>query len=272
MGGQRWITLNFLIRAGGIEAGEPNFVRRLPEQRAIYIRLGTVTNTETLRLVDLTRLIGEVMSEPGYDRIVLDLRDNAGGNKHIGGNGLRRAIMLSEYNEPGSLYVLIGPQTFSAGMNVATRFERDTFATFVGEPTGASPNSYGDHAFQIAQATGLGYMVSTLPWFDSMPMDEREWIMPDVAAPRTFDDWLAGHDAGLEAALAHTSDRDIEDFLLVSCLGSVLPKRKRGSRFGGGDRSTLKCRAVSFLVNKELTHERFQRKNCRYHRCRQRHW
>jgi len=200
----------FPYESWAAEAGEPNFFRRLPEQQAIYVRLGTVTNTETLRLVDLTRQISDVVAEPGFDRVVLDLRDNAGGN-NILAERLRRAIMLSDFNRPGSLYVLIGPQTFSAGMNVATRFERDTFATFIGEPTGAGPNSYGDHAFQIAHATGLGYMVSTLPWFDSMPMDERDWILPDVAAPRAFDDWMVGHDAGLEAALAHTSERDIGD-------------------------------------------------------------
>jgi len=194
----------------GETAREPNFVQRLPEHQTIYVRLATVTSSETLSMRDFTGQVQTVMAEPGYDRLVLDLRDNSGGN-NILAERMRRAIMLSKYNVPGSLYVLIAPQTFSAAMNVASRFERDTYALFVGEPTGASPNSYGDHSFQILEEAGLGYMISTLPWFDSMPMDERQWIMPDVLAPSTFADWVAGQDAGLEAAIAHENTREMDE-------------------------------------------------------------
>src|SRR6267143_154269 len=44
----------------------------------------------------------------------------------------------------GHLFVITGRLTFSAAMNLASRLEHETHATFVGEPTGSRPNHYGE--------------------------------------------------------------------------------------------------------------------------------
>jgi hypothetical protein len=148
------------------------------------------------------------MEAPAIARVVLDLRRNAGGN-NLMGEGLRKYLERSRFNRPGGLYVLIGPHTFSAAQNLTTRIERETWAVFVGEPSGGAPNHEGDAT--PFQGAGFSAFVSTLPWLDSDPFDKRIWTMPDVLVPLRFADWTAGRDAAMEAAFAHVNDQPLDD-------------------------------------------------------------
>jgi C-terminal processing protease CtpA/Prc len=151
-----------------------------------------------------TRETFGAMAAPGIERLVVDLRRNGGGNNYLA-EALRKRIERSAFNRPGGLYVLVGPRTFSAAQNCANRLERETFATFVGEPTGGAPNHYGDAALFTGEVTGISAIVSTLPWFDSYPQDTRPWILPDLPVSETFADWQGGRDAALQRALTHQS-------------------------------------------------------------------
>ena len=113
--------------------------------------------------------------------------------------------------DPGGLYVLISPFTFSAAQNPTTRLERDSFALFVGEPTGGAPNHFGDARPFVGEASGLTSIVSTLPWFDSYPQDTRPWILPDLSAPVTFVDARGGVDRALEIAITHTTEATADE-------------------------------------------------------------
>lgn len=190
--------------AWALEAGAGNYVRSLPDG-AIYVSIDDMADAEGMSFEALTSAVFAAMEAPQARRLVIDLRRNGGGNNFLG-EALRRGVARSRFNRPGGLYVLISPATFSAAQNLATRLERETWAVFVGEPTGSSPNHYGDaEAFQ-GEASGITAIVSTIPWFDSYPMDDRRWIMPDLFAPMTHADWLAGRDAALDLALGHESD------------------------------------------------------------------
>lgn len=135
-------------------------------------------------------------------RFVVDLRANSGGDN--GHNrpmveGLRGSAWL---NVPGRLYVLIGRATFSAGMNAAADLERETKATFVGEPTGSSPNFAGEASPVALPFSGLQAIVSSRYFQGSGPTDKRTWIAPALRVEPVFADWVAGRDAALEAVLA----------------------------------------------------------------------
>lgn len=185
-------------------AGGGNYVRVLPERRAIFLSIDEMGDIQARTFEALTREAFAAMAAEGTDKLVIDLRRNGGGNNYFG-EALRKRIASTRFNRPGALYVLISPATFSAAQNLANRLERETFALFVGEPTGGAPNHYGDARTFTGEASGITAIVSTIPWFDSYPQDERQWIMPDIAAPATFADWMAGRDAALEAALSHSA-------------------------------------------------------------------
>lgn len=182
-------------------AGGGNYVRAL-DAGVCYLSLDDMDDIEGKTFEALTREVFAQLERTDTQRLIVDLRRNGGGNNFFG-EALRKGIGRSQLNRPGGLYVLIGPQTFSAAQNLANRLERETFALFIGEPTGGSPNHYGDARITAGEITGLTAMVSTLPWFDSYPQDQRPWIFPDLLVPDTFADWQAGRDPVLAAAINH---------------------------------------------------------------------
>ena len=177
-----------------------NYVKVLPGRRAIYISIDDMDDVEGATFEQFTREAFAAMNEAAGSRLIVDLRRNGGGDNFLG-EPLRKHIERSQFNQPGRLFVLIGPATFSAAQNLANRLERETYAIFVGGPSGLAPNHYGDAKIFTGPVTGLTAMVSTLPWFDSYPQDKREWITPDLLVPSKFDDWRAGGDPVLDAAL-----------------------------------------------------------------------
>ena len=182
----------------GTEAAAPNFVRPLADQRSLYVSLDDISQPVP-QFMTFVRQVAEAMDDPRWSKLIIDLRRNPGGNNFLG-EPLRKHIERSRFNRPGGLYALISPTTFSAAQNLANRLERETFALFAGEPTGGAPNHFGDA--KPFTGTILHGGVSTLPWFDSYPMDHRPWIMPDMLIPRTFEDWSSGRDRVLEAVLS----------------------------------------------------------------------
>jgi len=183
----------------------PNFVHA--EGRTLVIAFDRLFASKDTILA-FVREVFAAMEAPAIERVVLDLRRNDGGDNRLG-EGLRKHLERSRFNRPGGLYVLIGPHTFSAAQNLTSRIERETWAVFVGEPSGGAPNHEGDA--RPFQGDGFSAYVSTLPWFDSDPYDKRIWTMPDVMVPLRFADWTAGQDRAMEAAFAHVNDKPLDD-------------------------------------------------------------
>jgi hypothetical protein len=191
-----------LVERWNGEFGRGLFVKPLPDRRALYLSIDDMADATDYSFIQFTRDTFAALAQEQHERVILDLRRNGGGNNFFG-EALRKRLGASRFNRPGGLYVLIGPKTFSAAQNLANRLERETFATFVGEPTGGAPNHFGDAEMFTGPATGIAAIVSTLPWFDSYPQDDRPWILPDLPVPESFSTWTAGEDPALAAALGH---------------------------------------------------------------------
>lgn len=211
--------------------GAVNYVAEIDEGRALALVIGAMEDQKERSMRDFSAAAIGALGATKAERLVIDLRDNGGGNNMLA-EPLRRMIVKSRFNKRGALYVLTSPQTFSAAQNFATRLERETEATFVGEPTGGSPNHFGDAKYVKAPQSGIPYIISTLRWQDSPPFDERPWILPDIPAPPAFDDYAAGRDAALAAALA---DRPAEEPLDVWARRTMQPwdrdSQKKGWTF-----------------------------------------
>lgn len=68
-----------------------------------------------------------------------------------------------------------------------------------GEPTGAPPNHFADVQTVSLPNSGVEVEISALYWQKSDPRDERAAIYPDVEAPLTWEDFVAGRDPALAA-------------------------------------------------------------------------
>ena len=130
--------------------------------------------------------------------VVVDLRNNPGGNNHK----YRSLVdVLRRVSRTKRIVVILSRTTFSAAENFATEVERLSRPTFVGEPSGGSPNLYGDSQPTLLPASGVTLHVAGIYWELSTPDDPRITIEPQVPVPLTSADFFAGRDPVLAAAV-----------------------------------------------------------------------
>jgi len=136
---------------------------------------------------------------------VLDLRFNNGGELGLNSWVLKSIQSLSK-GKP--FYVIIGPRTFSAGMNLVVDLEWLTDAIFLGEPTGSSPVHLGQDNFTFLANSRLLIGAASRRFQGLMSDDHRKWIAPDVYIPLTFQDMLEHKDPVLEEILSYSMKKN----------------------------------------------------------------
>lgn len=177
-----------------------NGLEYLPASRALYVAYNRVQDGEEPLASLFDRAFAEV-ERRAAERLVVDIRFNHGGNNVLNQPLVHHLICCDRINRWGALYCVIGRGTFSAAMNLAVDLERHTRVLFVGEPTGSSPNHFGENAEVVLPNSGLRATVSALRWQASAPYDDRPWIEPDLPARLASADYAANHDPAVEAAL-----------------------------------------------------------------------
>ena len=173
----------------------------LPERRALYMQINAIQQKSADSLSAFMARAIAAADSAGADKFVLDLRLNGGGN-----GGFNKQILLplikSRYDVPGHLYVFTGRRTWSAAQMLVTEMMKYTTAIFVGEPTASRGNHFGDSYRIVMPNSKVTVRVSTLwhQYLDSR--DKRVMIEPQIKAPLTFADYVAGRDPALAAVLA----------------------------------------------------------------------
>lgn len=176
--------------------------RYLPESRTLYCQLNAILqNPEDSLAAFLARAITTADSGNAV-RLVLDLRLNGGGNGQWN-RDIVRALIKSRYDAPGRLLVITGRRTWSAAGMLIDDLENFSDAMFVGEPSAARGNGYGDSQRLMLPNSHITVRVSTLYWQFWDPRDTRPWIDPTVPAGLTLADYRAGRDPALAAAIAY---------------------------------------------------------------------
>jgi hypothetical protein len=148
------------------------------------------------------------LAEGQLERFIVDIRDNGGGNGMLWQPLVRWILQHPEIDRPGGLYVIVGRDTFSAAMLLATDLEHWTHATFVGEPTPHRPNFFGDTEPIELPASGVRIRCSHLFWQQSDPRDVRSWLTPDLVVIESSADFIERRDVALAACLAHKPGAD----------------------------------------------------------------
>jgi tetratricopeptide (TPR) repeat protein len=173
----------------------------LRDSRTLYVQFNAVAQKPDETIEAFFKRVMAFADANPVDRFVLDERLNGGGNNYLLRPIIHAFIRSDTVNQPGKLFTIIGRQTFSAAMNCVNRMKLDTNTLFVGEPTGSSPNQYGDNAPVVLPNSKLTVRLSTLWWQDMDPRDTRVWQAPDLATELTFADYRAGRDPAMDAIL-----------------------------------------------------------------------
>jgi C-terminal processing protease CtpA/Prc len=177
----------------------PALARRLEERWLATLVGGRVVyaayNVTLGSTVDFAADLRRAARRPGVERVVLDLRHNPGGDNTTYGPLLEELVAVDD------LVVLVGRTTFSAAANLIAELEQRADPTLIGEPTGGSPNLYGDPVEVSLPDSGLIAQVAGVSWELAGPDDTRLAFEPDVPVEPSIADFLAGRDAALTAAL-----------------------------------------------------------------------
>ena len=146
----------------GITAAVPAYVARRNQQiwtttlagkRVFYIGY----NETLVSTAAVARRLSKAAKSKRLRAVIVDLRNNGGGDNHTYAyllDALRRASKTER------IVVLISRMTFSAAENFAADLERVAHPIFVGEPSGGSPNLYGDTANTLLPASGVELRVA----------------------------------------------------------------------------------------------------------------
>ncbi|HET6618282.1 MAG TPA: hypothetical protein VFH69_10785 [Gemmatimonadota bacterium] len=194
----------------------PYWFQWLPESGTLYIQSNVISNDGEEPMAEVfARAFAAADSLP-LERLVIDLRNNDGGNNSLNAPVFLGIIRRPEIDRADRLFVIIGRSTFSAASHLVTYLERFTHPTFVGEPTGGSPNHYGDARSIELPNSGLRARASTIYWQNSspVPFEDRLWTAPGIAAELSSRDWARGVDPALDAILSYRPEEPLADRLI----------------------------------------------------------
>ncbi len=175
--------------------GTAQAVTTLHRGRFVY-----VAYTETRSAEQLATRIRRLARKPAFRRLIVDLRQNGGGDNTTY-YALLDALSSKVVNRRSRPAVLTGRTTFSAAGNFAAEVERSTRAQLIGEPPGGSPNQWGDFAPFVLPNVGLEVLVATQYVERGRDGDTRAALEPHLRIELSSADWLAGRDPVLAAAL-----------------------------------------------------------------------
>jgi hypothetical protein len=170
---------------------------------SVYLQYNQVTGSSRdpstgteVTLATVAQQVGAALDADPHAALFVDMRHNLGGDNHTYGPLL--SMLTDRFADSCGLYVIVGRATFSAAVNFVTQVEQQTEAVFVGEPTGGSPNLYGDVTTVKLPTSHIEVRISTRYWGFGGPNDHRIWIAPSISVPPTLADWNTGRDATLE--------------------------------------------------------------------------
>lgn len=133
--------------------------------------------------------------------VVVDLRDNPGGDSSILAPLIEGLEARPEWTTGAGVYGVIDRATFSSGVINAVELRQRTRAILAGQPTGGRPNHFGEVRSFTLPHSGLRVSHSTR-FFRLLPDADPLSLEPDLPVATGSADYRAGRDPVLEAILA----------------------------------------------------------------------
>jgi hypothetical protein len=183
---------------------EPLWYRYLPNAQTLYLNFSGYPRKRAFG--KFSQELFDFIDRHPIKRVIVDMRQNGGGDFSRG-----REFIISGFKQRpaitrrGQVFVIIGRQTYSAGMVNASDFRSEMNAILVGEPTGQRPNSYSENrAFSLPNAH---LSVSYSTQYYKVQEKDTPGIIPDKRIDPEWTSYKEGRDPALEWILAYPSDK-----------------------------------------------------------------
>lgn len=160
--------------------GQNYWYTYLEEDNALYFKYNQCSEMEDKSFSDFTQELLDTMDNGNIEKLVIDLRDNGGGDEELLFPFIH-AVSGSRFNQEGRLFVIVGRQTFSSAVRNAVTLQKKTGAIFIGEPTGGKPSHFGaTQSFQLPNSK-ITVTYSTMHLTHCIP-DDRVLADPSAFA------------------------------------------------------------------------------------------
>jgi hypothetical protein len=180
---------------------QSHWLEPLPAHDALYAQVNNIMDDDDETMEQFGLRLRRVLAERHPHNLILDLRHNNGGNSFRYAELLRTLVAFSTL-EGNRVFTLIGRNVYSAAGNLTTDIERMVSPVFVGEPTSATGNQWGDESMFVLPYSGLTGAFSGARWQLSHPWDQRRSIVPQVPVQLTAASYFKGEDPALDAVFA----------------------------------------------------------------------
>ncbi|MGE0596724.1 MAG: hypothetical protein AB7P07_10165 [Hyphomonadaceae bacterium] len=177
-----------------------------------YLQFNRAQNApdgETVR--DFGARVLQVLADAPPRMLVVDLRFNTGGDLSLGAYFIRDVARSAFAQGPGNVAVIVGPNTFSAGITHVVQLRQEAPVTLVGTEPGDVLETWAEGGNVVLPHSGISmHYANRAHTYSAAPSGvpaELVWLdlnvenlNPDRAADWTWEAYRAGRDPYLEAA------------------------------------------------------------------------
>ena len=116
----------------------------MEKSNVLYVKYNACSNMPDYSFSKFTKDVFDIIDSKKVKTLVIDLRDNGGGNSMIFNPFLKAVRKRDSINIKENLFVIVGRRTFSSAILNAMDLKNSTNATLIGESTGGKPNHFGE--------------------------------------------------------------------------------------------------------------------------------
>lgn len=172
----------------------------LKDFRTVYFKYNACREMESNGVLNFGKELIKFINENLVEKLVIDLRNNSGGDSTLLETFIYDLKTCEKINKRGSLFVIVGRETFSSALLNVFSLKEDTNAIFLGEPTGGKPNCYGEVEKFILKNSGFTVCYST-KYYKIIEDDKLPSFYPEISMELTIENYTNNEDPWLEYAL-----------------------------------------------------------------------
>lgn len=181
--------------------------RYIPENKILYVQYNTCFNKEMAKsygfdnyddydFASFANTFINSIYDYGYTKLILDLRNNTGGNTGLL-DSLIGSVIGKVSNENINFFVLTSKTTFSSAFLHAEGLRRNLGnVSIVGEEPGQNLNRYGDAKWIVLPNSKVHFSISSKKF--TLTDSKNIRLIPDMPIEQSFDDYMKGIDSSYD--------------------------------------------------------------------------
>lgn len=171
----------------------------MEKNNVLYVKYNACSNMPDYSFSKFTKDVFEIIDSKKVKTLVIDLRDNGGGNSMIFNPFLKAVKKRVSINTKETLFVIVGRRTFSSAILNAMDLKNDTNATLIGESTGGKPNHFGEVKILHLSNTNVDIQYSSN--YFKTTNEDTDSLYPDINISLKASSYFNGKDDFLDYIL-----------------------------------------------------------------------